>query len=411
MPAPRLIPRCWGLLVLLTLFSLPALAQEEAESKPAPEISGAIYLDAWQIKKEIIISPLALQKFMEFERELEEGDLLTPEQREALKPAIGEFLATKCPLFQNDEAITFTLDRIQFVEPTTTEFLLIDEQADVAVENLRISATYAAPNTDLKSELRMKWNLFTVSSPQVTVTVADTAASRVWDPNRLAGTFSFRGRYRLNARNAPEAPPAPAIAVIDLPWLSIWLLVLALPALILVIKKRTVARLAALALCLLGAAGTWKAVTFPMADPSGELETVTAESSQEVLNALLRRVYHSFHYRDESERYDFLAETIHGDELQKIYLEVQRTLESRDRDGSKVRVNDLDVTESEPAPLEGKRGFESDCAWKASGRVGHWGHFHDRENLFRATIQVEPVDGTWKITGLTLHSRDRQTEP
>lgn len=409
----RLTPRCWGLFVALCLV-LPSLAQEEEENEPAPEIAGAIYLDAWQIEKEIIISPLALQKFMEFEdfeEELEEGDVLTPEQRSALKPTIGEFLATKCPLLQNDEPITFTLDRVQFVEPTISEFLLIDEKADVAVEDVRISVTYAAPNTDLKGEFRMKWNLFTSSSPQVTVKVADTAGSRPWDPNRLAGSFSFQGRYQLNAREAPKAPPAPAAALIQVPWLGIAFLILALPALVLAARKRTPGRVAAALVCLIGAAATWKGVTFPMADSSGKQEEVSEESSSEILAALLRRVYHSFHYRDESEQYDFLADTIHGDELQKIFLEVQRTLESRDRDGSKVRINDLEVTESAPKALDGKRGFESACAWKASGRVGHWGHFHDRENLFRATVQVEPIDGTWKITGLTLHSRDRQSEP
>ena len=85
-------------------------------------------------------------------------------------------------------------------------------------------------------------------------------------------------------------------------------------------------------------------------------------------------------------------------------------LESRQRDGARVRVNNLRVERSRPGPLDDRLGFEAECSWEVSGRVGHWGHFHDRTNLYRATFVVEPIEDTWKITGLTLHSRDRDTD-
>ena len=36
------------------------------------------------------------------------------------------------------------------------------------------------------------------------------------------------------------------------------------------------------------------------------------------------------------------------------------------------------------------------------GTVGHWGHIHTRKNQYHAIIDVEPVDGAWKIVGLEL---------
>ena len=41
------------------------------------------------------------------------------------------------------------------------------------------------------------------------------------------------------------------------------------------------------------------------------------------------------------------------------------------------------------------------------GTVGHWGHIHTRKNQYHANINVEPVDGTWKITRLELLDEKR----
>ena len=34
--------------------------------------------------------------------------------------------------------------------------------------------------------------------------------------------------------------------------------------------------------------------------------------------------------------------------------------------------------------------------------MGHWGHIHQRRNQYDAELTIEPLDGTWKITGLEL---------
>jgi hypothetical protein len=39
--------------------------------------------------------------------------------------------------------------------------------------------------------------------------------------------------------------------------------------------------------------------------------------------------------------------------------------------------------------------------------VGHWGHIHQRVNQYVADLQIEPVDGVWKITGMELIEEQR----
>ena len=41
-------------------------------------------------------------------------------------------------------------------------------------------------------------------------------------------------------------------------------------------------------------------------------------------------------------------------------------------------------------------GFVAQGEWTAFGRVGHWGHMHNRINKYKANMTVEPVEGAWK---------------
>jgi hypothetical protein len=41
------------------------------------------------------------------------------------------------------------------------------------------------------------------------------------------------------------------------------------------------------------------------------------------------------------------------------------------------------------------------------GSVGHWGHIHIRKNQYEASIVVEAVEGSWKITDLELLEEER----
>jgi hypothetical protein len=39
--------------------------------------------------------------------------------------------------------------------------------------------------------------------------------------------------------------------------------------------------------------------------------------------------------------------------------------------------------------------------------VGHWGHVHQRSNGYQAELEIAPVDGVWKLTGLEIIDEQR----
>ena len=398
------------ILVVAILGTISTPGQEKGAAPPA--VSGALYLDAWQIEKEFLVSPLALQQWIDLG--LEPDSKIGPGEKEGLKATIGNFLAGKCPVTIQDQALSFTLDRIHFIEPDATEFSLIEPDAIVAARDIRISAIYATPNSDPRQALQVFWDLLPEGSPFVSVKVADAGGTRNFNLTKFNPTLNIRGRYRSGARNPPPPPPLPTLTAAEpvrIPWLSLALIIILFPAgfIIFRAKENLIIRLTLIGL-ILPAAIVFKGVGIPLPGKTSSM-VISDAAAARIMDPLLRGVYHSFNYQNRDQQYEELDKVAGGEALTPIFLEVQRTLQSRERDGSRVRVNDLRIESSKSSPLPQRPGFQALCEWEVSGRVGHWGHFHDRLNLYRATFVVEPVEQKWKITLLTLHDRQRGPAP
>lgn len=373
-----------------------------------PPILGALYLDPWTIEKEFIVNPLALQGQVDLG--LEPGATIDGPRRAEIAAQLTEFLKGHCPLTVDGELLPFEADRAQFIEPDPANYVPIEEDAVIAVEEATLSVVFVAPLPSLDGAINLRWDLFAEGAETVRVVVVDIVGSRVFEVAESKPSFSVLGRFPVGAREAPEPPPAPASPARQLPWLSILLGLCAVPVAVLIVRseQKRGGLVVVLVVLIASAAAAQKFVTIPIA--GGEPEAVDADKSTLIVDRLLRGVYHAFGFRDESKRYDVLDRVAGGDALTAIYLEVSRTLEQRQQDGSRVRVHDLQVREAEPTALDAGRGFSTECDWEVSGKVGHWGHFHDRTNRYRARLTVEPLGESWKITGLTLLTRDRQVD-
>jgi hypothetical protein len=52
--------------------------------------------------------------------------------------------------------------------------------------------------------------------------------------------------------------------------------------------------------------------------------------------------------------------------------------------------------------IDDRSGFRSVVQWTALASAGHWGHTHRRRIRFRALMELEEIEGAWKLTGLTV---------
>jgi hypothetical protein len=129
----------------------------------------------------------------------------------------------------------------------------------------------------------------------------------------------------------------------------------------------------------------------------------TGEKSREaVAESLLRNVYRAFDYHSESDIYDALARSVHGDLLADLYLKIKQGLIMQEQGGAVARVQQVKVVKTEPVEGKSKTGFAESVTWQVEGTVEHWGHIHTRVNEYSAGLEIEPDGGSWKITALNV---------
>jgi hypothetical protein len=150
---------------------------------------------------------------------------------------------------------------------------------------------------------------------------------------------------------------------------------------------------------------------------------IDANEADEIFRRLHGNLFDALAYRNESEVYDALAQTVDGDLLRRLYLDLNRSLRIEEQGGAIARVDEVTVFESEPTQLlsgpqskganDGKEpmiqfGWRSE--WNLSGTVEHWGHVHQRINSYDANFTIAERDGLWKIVDLQMTNNQGQVK-
>jgi hypothetical protein len=127
----------------------------------------------------------------------------------------------------------------------------------------------------------------------------------------------------------------------------------------------------------------------------------TPNDAVRIANPLLRNIYRAFDYQTESQIYDSLARSVDGELLRKLYLDTMQALAIDGREGTRVKVSDVDVQIDNVTPGKDLT-FTAEGQWTALGTVGHWGHTHTRVNRYNARVTIHPVGPEWKISGIEV---------
>ena len=65
------------------------------------------------------------------------------------------------------------------------------------------------------------------------------------------------------------------------------------------------------------------------------------KTANDLVFKLLRNTYHAFDFRDESDIYDVLGESVSGELLEEVYLQIRKSLELEVRGGPRVRIKGI----------------------------------------------------------------------
>jgi len=356
----------------------------------AESMSGFIYVEPYEVRKEIIVRPFDLQAWVDLG--LEGRKTIPAEIQPELKRRVAEFLRDHQPVEIDGETIAPELARIHFLERTLRTSRVIDPPEDLDIYSAVLGVIFVYPTDGLPERVTMEWDLWNERLQRVPVSAVDQAGPfpTVLDPGwRVLEWKNFLKNPELPTLTDVVPPPSSAARVAL--WLR-WILLAAAIGSIAWMRDRPRPRApVALALTAMTLVCFWLARDAHVDDAR----------SREVVTALLHNIYRAFDHRAEERIYDVLAQSAAGDLLEKIYLETRRGLVLANQGGARAKVKEIEL-ETLTAERADGGAFRANATWSVSGSVGHWGHVHQRRNRVRAELWVAPVDGNWKLIDLEL---------
>jgi hypothetical protein len=365
-------------------------------------MSGFIYVESFEVRKEIIVRPKDLQRWIDLG--LEGKSTIPVEMQAEIKLKVGDFLSRHQPVTIDGEKREGILDSVNFLERTLTSSRVVDPPVPLGVDAAILGAIFVYPHKGLPQQVTMDWDLWDERVTRVPVSAVDQAGPL---PSFLEPDWT-----QLEWTNFLKNPVVPTLKVIEPPvdgWkltlakafpVAVILLLLSLGWVYLAIKKQKPRTLPASVAIVFVAACL---AVFLLRESS----RIQPERAEVIVSKLLHNIYRSFDYRDESDIYDVLERSVTGELLTNIYLETKRSLVLANQGGAQAKVKSVLLDSLDLKPTADDEGFYAEVNWTVNGSVGHWGHVHQRSNRYQALLTIVAEQQQWKLREMVVLQEER----
>jgi len=384
-------------------FDDPALVRRHAEPR------SYVYVEPYEVRHELLMRLKDFGGWLDLG--LKDPRYIEESEREALKKKIGAFLIQRNPLSVDGASPAPQLDRVEFLRFNRAGVLPITEAGRLDADSALVGVVLVYLTETPARVINLQWDLFNDSHTQrqVSLNWANESFDAYVTPKQPL--FEWSAEESLEpaapAEEIQQSSPMPQMGEVST--LSLSSAVLALLVVVSVVlflpnhlnKQWSLG----LGLLLIVAAGfIFHPRPAVMAGEGTQNGSGAKEAdAKNLVQALLHNAYRAFQLRDEEKAYDRLAKSLDGDLLDEVYLQQRRTILSQlEGLGGEGKVNRIEVLEARLLP-EGRSAntFQLNSRWMAHGSVSHWGHSHERHNLYQARLQLRAMeDGNWKIIGL-----------
>jgi hypothetical protein len=375
-----------------------------------------LYVEPFEVRHEILTRVKDMADWMDLG--LRGDEFIETDELEPLKRQIGEFLAENNPVLIDGKAVSPILDRTNYIKVGIKgiQFLEVPERLEISTAIVGVILAFVTDG--LPQEVTVEWELFSDRIGRVPATAIDPAgpfASYVEPEANVHTWTNFLKKYEI-----PTVAPTTVSGTLpdlQIPAGMFVCLVALVPTLVWLRRRSrsgaTPAPPVVTAIVLLmlsGVAfqsGPYVAVSRPDVLPP----ELGKERTKAIVESLLRNVYRSFDFREESDVYDKLRTSVSGDLLADVYLQSRRSLLIEQAGGAQARVISVDVSSVETSgPIDRQLAYDVRARWTTAGSVGHWGHIHRRENAYEADLRIEAEASNWKLAGLEL-LEERRIDP
>lgn len=371
-----------------------------------------LYVEPHEVRHEVLIRVRDLEQWMDLG--LRGTEYIEVDELGTLRQRIESFLLAKNIVKVDGEALKPIMDRSNYVTVGISGIQILEQPQRLEISTAIVGVIIAYLTEGMPQQVGVDWELFTDQVRQVPATATDPAGPlpTFLTPDDNVHTWTnFLKNY--TPPTVAQVALKDTVNKLSIPIGSVSGLLVIFMALWWLWYRRQHQQSFRLPLLTVIVGLLIAVVAFPYARfsvnrPTALISGLSNDESELIMHSLLKNVYRSFDFRDESDVYDRLALSVQGDLLEEIYLQNRKSFAVKKAGGAQARVKQVEILEAraEPSSSEGK-GFDVKATWTAQGSVGHWGHVHTRKNYYDALVNVQVVDGHWKITGLELLEEKR----
>jgi len=371
-----------------------------------------LYIEPYEVRHEVLTRVKDLGTWMDLG--LSGDEYIEIDELDGLRERIGEFFLAKNPLSIDGRLVRPILDRTAYIKLSLKGIQLLERPERLEISTAIVGVIISYITAGMPQEVSVNWELFTDQVQRVPSSATDPAGpfiSYITPDDNVFKWTNYLKNYRIPT--ITRASVSDTLGSLILPLGSLICLV----ALLIVVAWSWRRRLAKESLglqlvlamsLLLMSVGVYPYFNIAVSRPAflaGELSPV---QTTELLQVLLKNVYRAFDFREEDDVYDKLALSVNGDLLEDIYLQNRKSFSVQPAGGAQAKIRSVEILQASASRLQSNSpGYAIEAKWTALGTVGHWGHTHQRKNQYEAIINVEDVDGIWKITRLELLEEQR----
>jgi hypothetical protein len=365
-------------------------------------MSGFIYVEPFEVRKEIIARPKDLQRWIDLG--LEGKTVISVEMQAEIKQKIASFLALHHPVTIDGTPAEGIFDSINFLERTMSSSRVIEPPEPLNIDSAILGTIFVYPRESLPQKVVMAWDLWDERIQSIPAIAVDQEGpmTSILEPDwTQLEWINFLKKPFIPTLHEVESPASHSQTLLAKAFpISMILVLLALVWLISAITRKQAWILPAgtsallLSLCVTAAL-------------KGQANNPEPEKAHRIVGNLLHNIYRAFDYREESDIYDKLAYSVSGELLTDIFLETKRSLVLANQGGARAKVKDVTLQSLELKPAPGDNRFVAEVNWTVNGSVGHWGHIHQRSNRYQALLDIAVDDQQWKLQKMTVLQEER----
>jgi len=371
-----------------------------------------LYVEPYEVRHEILTRVKDLEEWMDLG--LRGDEFIEVDELEPLKQRIGEFMLARNKVQIDGEDGNPILDRSNYVTVGIKGIRIVEvpERMEISTAIVGVILTYITDG--IPQEVTVDWELFTDQVQRVPATSTDPAGplpTYVSPDDNVHTWTNYLKNYKIPT--VAEVSVAGSLGTVEIPAVSAASGALGLIALLFLLGRLRTGgdkRWPLFATVVLGAGvlAAWPHARLSIDRPAALAGTLDAESTNMLVETLLKNVYRAFDFRVEDDVYDKLALTVSGELLADIYLQSRQSFAVQQAGGAQAKVQEVGIQEATATRRDdGGLGYDVRAKWTAMGTVGHWGHTHIRQNLYDAVLTIEAIDDSWKIKGMEVLEESR----